>query len=489
MPSVFLFLRIQDMKLLFLVDGNRINTNQITKLSNLIGEKLGSNYVWKLVQIFSLDSIKNIINKEATDAVENRIICIGSNRIFNIVCEEAVQRHDLCVGLFPDYNGIVLYDKEEYNRFSNIRNLAVGQIKIIDVLCVNQRIYPESIAVTVSQCQVNHSMNYDSLLFKELASESKKVNATIMNDNVRTNITDEFSCVLIQNGKYYSKSIKISDNADKCDGKLNIVFVRHLNLSSILNIRVKLSRGISLVSACGKSCVEYKADSAEINGIDDFYIIKEEKNETSRFISAKVIKEAIKIVIPLPEKEASIISLQRVYLRHLNLEDLDEFYEISHDEMVMPEAGLPADNDLENAKSNLTRRILNPFCFGIILRKTNKLIGTISIQDDLRRFGIKSKIIGYELNRNYWGNGYMTEALNGVLDYCFSELSLDIVGISHFKSNIRSKAVIDRCGFKYEGTIRLARKRFDNKIFDEVMYSMTKSEYFEIKSRSKIHTE
>jgi putative acetyltransferase len=42
---------------------------------------------------------------------------------------------------------------------------------------------------------------------------------------------------------------------------------------------------------------------------------------------------------------------------------------------------------------------------------------------------------------------------------------------------MRSKRVIEKLGFKYEGTIRKATKIYDGTIHDDLCYSMTKEEF------------
>ena len=41
----------------------------------------------------------------------------------------------------------------------------------------------------------------------------------------------------------------------------------------------------------------------------------------------------------------------------------------------------------------------------------------------------------------------------------------------------RSRRVIEKCGFVYEGTLRETFLRYDGAVFDEAMYSLTKEEW------------
>ena len=62
-------------------------------------------------------------------------------------------------------------------------------------------------------------------------------------------------------------------------------------------------------------------------------------------------------------------------------------------------------------------------------------------------------MIGYVLSEDYWGKGII-EAVKAVLAYAFTELNLDLVTVHHFAYNEKSRRVIEKCGFHYEGTLR-----------------------------------
>ncbi|MBU3811882.1 MAG: GNAT family N-acetyltransferase [Candidatus Niameybacter stercoravium] len=48
-----------------------------------------------------------------------------------------------------------------------------------------------------------------------------------------------------------------------------------------------------------------------------------------------------------------------------------------------------------------------------------------------------------------------------------------VVAVCHYPSNIKSKRVIEKCGFTYEGTLR----GYSRNLEDSVRYSMTKEEW------------
>jgi ribosomal-protein-alanine N-acetyltransferase len=62
--------------------------------------------------------------------------------------------------------------------------------------------------------------------------------------------------------------------------------------------------------------------------------------------------------------------------------------------------------------------------------------------------------LGYKLDRRSQGNGYMTEALSGAIDYMFREVRLHRIQANYMPHNQRSAAVLRRLGFTIEGTAK-----------------------------------
>ena len=81
------------------------------------------------------------------------------------------------------------------------------------------------------------------------------------------------------------------------------------------------------------------------------------------------------------------------------------------------------------------------------------------------------------LSRRYRHNGYMTEALRAMVQNAFEVMNVEVVAISHFVGNEPSRKVIERAGFIFEGVMPCGFKRFDGEIFDNVCYSILRSEY------------
>lgn len=68
-------------------------------------------------------------------------------------------------------------------------------------------------------------------------------------------------------------------------------------------------------------------------------------------------------------------------------------------------------------------------------------------------FDCESGEIGYWLDKKYVGNGYMQEAIQILEKYLF-ESGFNRIVIKHHSHNSRSRKVIEKAGYTYEGTSR-----------------------------------
>ena len=84
--------------------------------------------------------------------------------------------------------------------------------------------------------------------------------------------------------------------------------------------------------------------------------------------------------------------------------------------------------------------------------------------------------VGYSLSREYWNQGYMTEALAEVIRYSFTQLPVHRLEAMHETTNPASGRVMEKCGMIQEG---MMRGRVWNKTHfsDVMMYGITREQY------------
>ncbi len=183
----------------------------------------------------------------------------------------------------------------------------------------------------------------------------------------------------------------------------------------------------------------------------------------------------------LIQKLKGEMETERLLLRKWKQTDFDAFVKFAADPEVMAASGTKPAANLEEAEAQFHRAVRDGGCYAIVLKETGEPIGKIKFQKDLRRYQVNSLSIGYELRRDRWGSGYMTEAVRAMIACAFERKKVDVLAVSHFTGNDRSRRVIEKCGFHHEGTIRRAFRRYDGEIFDDECYSILREEYWDHK--------
>lgn len=78
------------------------------------------------------------------------------------------------------------------------------------------------------------------------------------------------------------------------------------------------------------------------------------------------------------------------------------------------------------------------------------VMGILNISN-ITRGVFQAASIGYSIDQEYTGQGYMTEAIQGAVRYCFIELGLHRVMANYIPTNIGSARVLEKAGFEKEG--------------------------------------
>lgn len=97
-------------------------------------------------------------------------------------------------------------------------------------------------------------------------------------------------------------------------------------------------------------------------------------------------------------------------------------------------------------------------------------IGAVRMNED-----ISMVHIGYCIGRAWWHRGVTSEAMKAVMDFFFEEVGANRIEARHDPRNSNSGKVMEKCGMKYEGTLRSA-ERNNQGISDACYYSLLKSE-------------
>lgn len=167
------------------------------------------------------------------------------------------------------------------------------------------------------------------------------------------------------------------------------------------------------------------------------------------------------------------IETERLILRPIIESDAEDIYEYCRNINVGVHAGWKAHENMEDTREIMKLVFLDQeFVFGMVLKETGKLFGSIGLIPDPKRQNDKTRMLGYAIGENYWGKGYMTEAVRALLRFGFGELNLDLISAYCYPDNERSKKVLKKCGFRYEGQLSLAEKRYDGEVLDNECYAI-----------------
>lgn len=106
--------------------------------------------------------------------------------------------------------------------------------------------------------------------------------------------------------------------------------------------------------------------------------------------------------------------------------------------------------NLRNAHIKFLER--ESFRFLIFHRETKEYIGTCSLQNI--DWDVPKCEIGYWIQTKAAGNGYMTEAIKALITFGVENFLFRKIVIICESTNLKSRAIPERLGFKLEGTLK-----------------------------------
>lgn len=179
----------------------------------------------------------------------------------------------------------------------------------------------------------------------------------------------------------------------------------------------------------------------------------------------------------------------KVYLSPIDKDDYEKYTEWVNDMEVgigMIFACKLIDEETE--KNALERLSKSEFNFAIIDNEKNQVIGNIGFPsiDYINHSGEVGIFIG---DKNYWGNGYGTEALKLLLDFGFNILNLNSIHLRAYSYNSPALKCYQKVGFKEAGRLREAKIIGGNKydyVYMDILANEFKSLYIESVLKKKI---
>ena len=152
-----------------------------------------------------------------------------------------------------------------------------------------------------------------------------------------------------------------------------------------------------------------------------------------------------------------VIETERLILRKLTMRDASDMFRYCQDKEVARHVLWEAHTSILETRAYIRYNLYQyrsgePASWGIVLRETNRVVGTIGYMS--YNADNSTVEIGYSLTREQWSKGLMTEALRAVIDETFHTLKVHHIEAMHFTDNPASGRVMAKCGMTHEGHMR-----------------------------------
>jgi ribosomal-protein-alanine N-acetyltransferase len=129
--------------------------------------------------------------------------------------------------------------------------------------------------------------------------------------------------------------------------------------------------------------------------------------------------------------------------------------------------------------------------FALIHPDTGCVIGGLTIRPD-KDVHCRTAELGYWLGEEYWGQGFMSEAVSAFMDWIFenlkvkdkdgAEVGLMRVWAGMFDQNETSVMLVKKAGFEFEGRLRASVWKH-GVVMDQLLYAMTRDDWEKRKSK------
>ncbi|MFY0758914.1 GNAT family protein [Metabacillus dongyingensis] len=181
-----------------------------------------------------------------------------------------------------------------------------------------------------------------------------------------------------------------------------------------------------------------------------------------------------------------MITGKKVELRPMSIEDYIRTYEWRNDEETAKlEAGtalfLHSHVSLEQLKDSYEKAIIK------LDKREEGRFSIYTCGENSKHIGI---IVYRELNivsrkctlgigigdKEYWNNGYGSDAMKALIHYLFQTMNLNRVQLDTWSGNVRAIRSYEKCGFVVEGRLR-NDSYVDGKYYDTVIMGLLKEDF------------
>lgn len=159
------------------------------------------------------------------------------------------------------------------------------------------------------------------------------------------------------------------------------------------------------------------------------------------------------------------LKTDRLILRNWTLSDTDDFFEmLGNPNISIPAADLHPLKTRAEAERYLRMLIEYNNNYAIQLKENGKVIGGIGINEDPVDQDHRRNV-GFQINEDYWNKGYLSEALEKVIETAGEYTQYLSMGYSDERP--KTKHIAEKFNFKVETVFRNFKRKTDKKPQDE----------------------
>ena len=111
-------------------------------------------------------------------------------------------------------------------------------------------------------------------------------------------------------------------------------------------------------------------------------------------------------------------------------------------------------------------------------KKDGDLIGSSGLHP--RDWTVPLFEIGYWCRAKYSGQGYITEATQGIARFGFEHVHAERIEIRCEKSNVRSRRVAEHAGFHLDATLKNGARTVDGTLCDTLLFSLVREDFMQL---------
>jgi len=174
------------------------------------------------------------------------------------------------------------------------------------------------------------------------------------------------------------------------------------------------------------------------------------------------------------------IDTENLRLRSINQSDAGKLFKILADDEVIKFYDDDVFSEISQASDQINAwehgyKNKRGIRWGITKKEGGEIIGSCGY------YGFhnwhKRASIGYELDRSYWRQGIMTEALSAIVDYGFRKMAINRIDAVIMPENIASVKMLEKIGFQQEGLLAEYEKWGTKGFVDLYIYAILRKSW------------